>query len=431
MGVVELKNFKFDGRYLQAGITALLVIFCCIVFYMIFQRWDAIRLAVTGIVGILTPFIWGAVLAYLLCPMMKFFQHGLFAPLASKMAKKERARFALARAMSVLLSVIVALLIVTALLWLIIPRFYESIQSIILAAPGYYNSINDFATEMLENYPELEGVVTGWANQIYNNMNTWIETELQPQMTDFVGILSNRLLGILSVVLNIFIAIIVSCYLLYNKEKFGGQIKRIIYSVLPTDYAESVMRSLAFIDKVFMGFLGGKLIDSAIIGVLCFIGCSVLNMPYVTLISVIVGVTNIIPYFGPFIGAIPCAFIVLMVDPVKCLIFIVFIFALQQFDGNILGPKILGSSVGISGFWVMFAIIVGNGLLGFTGMLIGVPMFVVLSTGFNKLVESVLKKRGLPTETASYTCLDHLDPVTHQPIRRKDEDVPDEIIEEQ
>ncbi|MGE4354698.1 MAG: AI-2E family transporter, partial [Oscillospiraceae bacterium] len=186
----------------------------------------------------------------------------------------------------------------------------------------------------------------------------------------------------------------------------------------------------SFIDRVFMGFLGGKLLDSAIIGLLCYIGCSILKMPYVTLISVIIGVTNIIPYFGPFIGAVPCALIIFMSDSVQCLIFIIFIFALQQFDGNVLGPRILGNSVGISGFWVMFSILVGGGLFGFTGMLIGVPVFVILSTGFNNLIKSLLKKRGLPTETAKYTCIDHLDPQTYEPVKKKDGTMPDEIIEE-
>ena len=263
----------------------------------------------------------------------------------------------------------------------------------------------------------------------YIKLNAWLENDFQPQVADLVGVVSTSLAAILGALLNVFIAVIASCYLLYNKEKFGGKAKRILYGVFSVKHAEGILSGLNFVDHVFMGFLFGKLIDSAIIGVLCFIGCSILQMPYAVLISVIVGVTNIIPYFGPFIGAIPSAFIILMVSPFKCLIFVVFIFALQQFDGNILGPKILGSSVGISGFWVMFSIIVANGLMGFTGMLVGVPLFVVLSTGFNKLIDALLKKRGLQTETACYTCIDHIDPDTHEPVRKTVGDVPDEIIE--
>ncbi|MGI6029804.1 MAG: AI-2E family transporter [Candidatus Heteroscillospira sp.] len=429
-----MKKVKWDGRYIAAGVTALLVIFGCIVFYMIFQRWEGIRVAVINLIGILSPFIWGAVIAYLLCPMMKFFQKRIFAPVSEKLAKTERAQFAIARSLSVVLSLIVAIAIVTALLWLIVPRFYESIRSIVIALPDFVSSANQKLLELLANYPEIEVQVQKLVDTLYTNLTNWLSNDLQPQMQSMqsiVDMVSSSLKNVVSVVLDLFIGIIVSCYLLYNKEKFGGQIKRIFYSLMSVEHVESVLRSFAFIDRVFMGFLGGKLVDSAIIGVLCYIGCAILNMPYATLIAVIVGVTNIIPYFGPFIGAIPSAFFILMVDPFKCLIFIVFILALQQFDGNILGPHILGNSVGISGFWVMFAIIVGSGLFGFIGMLIGVPVFVVLSTGFNLMVEHFLKKRGLPTETADYTCLDHLDPLTHQPVHKSDEDIPQEIIEEQ
>lgn len=429
-----MKNFKWDSRHLSAGITALLVIFCCIVFYMIFQRWETIKAAVVGLVGILSPFIWGAVIAYILCPLMKFLQQGLFGPLAKKLTKKKRTRFVIARSLSVIVSVVVAITLVSALIWLIVPRFYESIRSIVLALPAYISSMNQKLLELLADYPEIEEQVQKIVDQIYTNFMNWMSNDLQPQMQsmqNLVDIVSSSLRTVFSVFLDLFIGVIVSCYLLYNKEKFGGQIKRILYGLMPVEQVESALHSFAFIDRVFMGFLGGKLVDSAIIGLLCYIGCALLNMPYATLIAVIVGVTNIIPYFGPFIGAVPSAFFILMVDPIKCLIFLVFILALQQFDGNILGPHILGNSVGISGFWVMFAIIVGSGLFGFIGMLIGVPVFVVLSTGFNYLVEVMLKKRGLPTETAKYTCLDHLDPNTHEPVRKEGEDIPEEIIEEQ
>ena len=429
-----MKDFKWDSKYLYAGVTALLVILCCIVFYMIFQRLEFISAALMNFLKILSPFIWGAVIAYLLCPMMKFFQHNLFGPLSERVAKKERARFAIARTLSVVTSIIVALTLVSSLVWLIAPRFYESIRSIIMALPDYLISMNQRLLDLLADYPEIEAQVQEIVDKLYRNLTNWLSNDLQPQlqsMQNLVDIISSSLKIVFSTLMDLFIGIIVSCYLLYNKEKFGGQIKRILYSLMPVEQVESVLRSLAFIDRVFMGFLGGKLVDSAIIGVLCYIGCSLLNIPYATLIAVIVGVTNVIPYFGPFIGAVPSAFFVLMVDPFKCLIFLVFILALQQFDGNILGPHILGNSVGISGFWVMFAIIVGSGLFGFMGMLVGVPVFVILSTGFNYLVETLLKKRGLPTETAKYTCLDHLDPVTHEPVRKEGEDIPEEIIEEQ
>ena len=297
--------------------------------------------------------------------------------------------------------------------------------------PDYFRSLNQSILDLLANFPEVETAVQSIIDQIYNNFTNWLTNDLQPQMKDIVEIVSASLKAILMLLLNIFVGFIVSCYILYNKEKFGGQIKKILYSMLSVEHVDTVLKSVSFIDRVFMGFLGGKLIDSAIIGVLCYIGCSILQMPYVTLISVVIGVTNIIPYFGPFFGAVPCGLIIFMSSPVKSLIFIIFIFALQQFDGNFLGPHILGNSVGISGFWVMFAIFVGGGLFGFMGMLIGVPVFVILSAAFDTLVKSFLIKRGLPTETSKYICIDHLDPETLEPIKKENESIPEEIIQEQ
>ena len=177
-----------------------------------------------------------------------------------------------------------------------------------------------------------------------------------------------------------------------------------------------------------MGFINGKLLDSAIIGLICYIVCAILNMPYTLLVSVIIGITNIIPFFGPLIGAIPSAFIILMVNPLKCLIFIIFIILLQQVDGNFIGPRILGNSVGISGFWVMFAIILGAGLFGFWGMLLGVPVFVVIYTLLNGAIERKLRRIDLPVATEEYRDLDHIDAVTRQSIRRSP---PAEAVEPQ
>nr|MCR5089558.1 AI-2E family transporter [Oscillospiraceae bacterium] len=174
----------------------------------------------------------------------------------------------------------------------------------------------------------------------------------------------------------------------------------------------------AFIDKTFMSFLSGKLLDSLIIGIICYISCSIMRMPYTLLVSVIVGVTNIIPFFGPFIGAVPSALVILMVNPAKCLLFIVFVIILQQVDGNIIGPRILGNSTGITGFWVMFSIIVGGGLFGFWGLLLGVPVFVVIYTFINNRIEKKLRKSDLPTEIADYEGLDYIDPTTLQIVKK-------------
>ena len=218
---------------------------------------------------------------------------------------------------------------------------------------------------------------------------------------------------------NLVIGIIVSVYMLGSKETFKANAKRVMYTLFSVDTVKKIFDGLDFTDKTFMGFINGKLLDSAIIGLICYIGCVLLRMPYALLISVIVGVTNVIPFFGPFIGAVPSALLVLLVDPFKCLIFVIFIIVLQQVDGNIIGPKVLGSSIGINGFWVMFSIILGGGLFGFWGMLLGVPVFVVIYTALGKLVTKKLVKRELPTDTDEYMNIDHIDPVTREIIEKE------------
>ncbi len=425
-----MNNFKWDARYLYAGVTALLVIFCCIIFYMLFQRWEIIGEAISGFFTILTPFIWGLVFAYLLSPALKLTQTLWLSFFSKKFSFKEKTTFALARGFAVFSSVCAMILIIVFIISLIWPRLEESLISVVNQIPQYFTSINNWLLEIIERFPELGIDVTVVVEELRSYVDNLITNIIQPQVTELVGVLSSSVFTVLTMFLNIVLGIIISCYLLYNKEKFGGQFKRLMYSIFSSDHVDSIYSTFKFINKVFMGFIGGKILDSFIIAILCYIGCAILRMPYAPLIAVIVGITNIIPYFGPFIGAIPSAFIILMESPVQALIFLVFILALQQFDGNILGPRILGNSVGISGFWVMFSILVGSGLFGFTGMLIGVPFFVVLSTGINILIKGQLRKKGLPTGTSEYVCIDRIDPVTKKPVRQENIEIPEEFIEE-
>ena len=348
-----MKRFDPKNKYLGWGITAFGVIACCILFYMLLQHGKSIGDAISSLLGILSPIIWGLVIAYLLWPLTKVFQRKLFEPLLKKLRPKKPVRTSLARGLSVALSILVALIIIAALIWLIIPQIYTSVESIVL------------------NYQEYYDTITGWINKFFEN-----NPEVEEVLLSATGDVSDSLL-----------------------------------------------------DTAFMGFISGKVIDSAIIGVICYICCAIMRMPYVVLVSVIVAVTNIIPVFGPFIGAVPTALIILLVSPMKCLIYVIFIIVLQQIDGNIIGPKILGNSTGINGFWIMFAILLGGGLFGFIGMLLGVPVFVVIYAGLERLVDHGLKKRGLQTETAEYMDLDYIDDATMQPVRLPQE-VPDESLKD-
>ena len=410
--------FNWDKKYLYWGMTAFCVIACSILFYMALAYLPVIGTALKSLARILSPFIWGLIITYLLAPLYKGLYQGFFLPLTEKLSgKKKKGSPKLAKALSVLLSIIVFLAMITALVYLIIPQLYSSVETIVNNSPGYIDKLSEWSKNTLANYPELRDFVTEKFEEINTNLFTWIRDTILPGLGSFVSNITAGVYYFLRAVYNIVIGIIVSAYLLSNMETASARAKRLCYCVFGVEWAEKIRRAIRFTDRTFMGFINGKLLDSAIIGLICYVVCAILKMPYALLVSVIIGVTNIIPFFGPLIGAIPSAFIILLVDPLKALIFVIFIIILQQVDGNIIGPKILGSSIGINGFWVMFSIILGAGLFSFWGMLLGVPVFVVIYTGITILVERKLKKRSLPVDPDDYADLDHIDPVTREPVK--------------
>ena len=207
-----------------------------------------------------------------------------------------------------------------------------------------------------------------------------------PYLTNIVSGLGSSVHKILLFVYNLLIGLIVSCYLLANRKKFARQSTLIVRSLLKPRWAELLLNEVAFVDRMFGGFIEGKLLDSAIIGLLCYLGCMIFRFPNALLVSAVVGITNVIPFFGPFIGAVPSTLLIMIEDPIKGLWFILFVLALQQLDGNVIGPKILGNRTGLSGFWVLFAIVLCGGLWGVVGMVICVPMFAVIYDIVKKLV---------------------------------------------
>ena len=415
--------FNWDKKYLYWGVTAFCVIACSILFYMALAYLPVIGTALKSLARILSPFIWGLIITYLLAPLYKGLYQGFFLPLTEKLSgKKKKGSPKLAKALSVLLSIIVFLAMITALVYLIIPQLYSSIETIVNNSPGYIDKLSEWSKNTLANYPELRDFVIEKFEEINTNLFTWIRDTILPGLGSFVSNITAGVYYFLRAVYNIVIGIIVSAYLLSNMESASARAKRLCYCVFGVEWAEKIRSAIRFTDRTFMGFINGKLLDSAIIGLICYVVCAILKMPYALLVSVIIGVTNIIPFFGPLIGAIPSAFIILLVDPLKALIFVIFIIILQQLDGNIIGPKILGSSIGINGFWVMFSIILGAGLFSFWGMLLGVPVFVVIYTGITILVERKLKKRSLPVDPDDYADLDHIDPVTREPVKCVAED---------
>ena len=414
------RRFNWDKRYLYWGVTAFCVIAAALLFYFAVGNITVFGNAVSRLVSILAPFIWGLVICYLLSPLMRSVENRLFLPLARKLYRKNKKndgrRFA--RALTVVFCEIVLILVLVALVYLIIPQMLSSVQTLISNSGVYIDNLSRWADGLFKNYPVLDDYLGGFLDNFNTNLGNWLETKLLPRVGSVVTSVTSGVYGVAKSIYNLIIGIIVSIYLLSDKEGFVAAVKRMTYSVFSVETADRLRSGLNFVDRTFMSFLNGKLLDSLIIGIICYIVCSILKMPYTLLVSVIVGVTNIIPFFGPLIGAVPSALIILMVDPTKCLIFIIFVIILQQIDGNIIGPRILGNSTGITGFWVMFSIILGGGLFGFWGLLLGVPVFVVIYSLVTNLIVKKLKRNDLPWELEDYKELDYIDPATLQVVKK-------------
>lgn len=395
--------------YLRWGLTVFLTVCAILVFYDAFYQGGTLQKLFGQLVGALAAVFYGLGMAYLLTPMVKWFERGIMwcihriKRLDGKTLKKGGAWL---RAGAILLTWAVVLAMVYWLMSVLVPQLVDSVTMLIRNARSYYYRVYRWVDTWLEENPEIGS----WANDLLgeyyqNGLKTLTNTILprfQELATALTGGIWTGIRSIISFALDLVVGIIVSVYLLAMKEKSLARCCKLLYAVLPENTAELTLRGLHQMNRVFSGFVRGKLLDSLIIGILCFLGCSLLNMPYTPLVSVIVGVTNVIPFFGPFLGAIPSAFLILLASPIKCLYFVIFVFLLQQLDGNVIGPKILGDSTGISSLWVIVAILVGGGFFGVLGMFFGVPVFACLRLLVKWLVDGRLKARGMPTEASAY-----------------------------
>lgn len=368
------KWYILDGSHIQL----LIVLLAAILFYVGLNHFDAVAVRVNKFIGVLSPFITGFAIAYLLNTPMCFFEREVY--------KDNRHKHAL----SILTVYLIALAVVVVLLNLIIPQVIQSIMDLGSNMSTYLASLDALTQSLIERF-ELDGAgiedMLGSYQDLMNRVATQVSKSL-PQLLDFgVAVGSGVITGIT--------ALISSVYMLAGKERLVPQLKKIIYAVLPKRKADWLLGVSGHANQVFVGFINGKLIDSAIIGVLCFILCLIVRIPYPMLIAVIIGVTNIIPFFGPIIGAIPCLMILIIVDPWAALRFLILVIGLQQFDGNILGPKILGDSTGLGAIWVLVAIVVCGGLFGFPGMVLGVPSFAVLYALVRDWVNARLAQKRL------------------------------------
>ncbi len=412
-----MKSFKWKNKYLSWGATAFFVIIACITFYLILQRWSGIIADISTFLGILSPFIGGFVLAYLLTPFVKVFEGKMFVPLGKKIfGNNEKRIHSFGRGMAIFLSILILIGVLSGIVSLIIPQVYNSVQTIVVNLSSSISSAEKWAQKWLSDFPVLESTFNKVVGNVGNNFTVWARSTLLPQMSDVVTSVSLGVINIVKAITNLFIAIVVSVYLMYSRERFAAGGKKILYSIFSVERVKKLLSALKFTDKSFMGFFIGKLLEALIVGVICYIGCLIFGIPNAVLISVIVGITDIIPFFGPFIGGIPAILIVLISSPTRCIVFIIFLLVLYQFDGNIMAPKILSNATGLTGFWVLFAIIVGGGLFGIVGMIIGVPIFAVIYVGLRTLVNNRLKKRGLPSEVVEYENMSFFDPESLEPV---------------
>ena len=401
-----MKSSNNHNFYFKIGLNGLLIVCGGIFFYYMLFHTDELSMVVTRFLSILTPFIAGLIIAYILNPVMRFLEKKIAYPLWNKLKRKKDHVYSkeafVIRIICASLTLILFILVIYLLIIALLPNLITNIKSIVRIVPIYLMNVNDYYSSVLIKYPNLENLF----QQYSIDMSKLFYNKVLPFLEDFISKSSTSLLGsIISIfksLLNFIIGIIISLHLLVGKEKFCAQSKKVLYAFLKRERANNFINNLRYSDKIFGGFISGKVIDSIIIGILCYIGMLILNLPYPVLIAVVVGVTNVIPYFGPFIGAIPSAFFILMSDPKKCLIFLIFVLLLQQFDGNVLGPKILGDSTGLNSFWVIFAITVFSGLIGFVGMFIGVPLFAVIYAAFRTLINTRLEIKHMPVETQYY-----------------------------
>lgn len=396
-------KFKFEKKYLYWGITAFLALAGAILFYYIlFHRSNFIG-GLDKFITIAMPIIDGFVLAYLFTPILNKIEKSIIKPLCLKaglsMTPTVKRRI---RAGSILATLVVILLVFYELFALILPEVVRSVQSIIFQFPIYVNNLSNWALLLLKDNPDLEATVNALINQYSTKVMEYVNTNLLPHINEVLKTVSLSVLGVFKALWNLIIGFIISVYLLGSKEKFAGQAKKIVYAVFDRKAGNEMISNFRFVHSTFIGFLGGKIVDSIIIGIICFVCTSIIGTPYSILVSMIIGLTNVIPFFGPWIGGIPSALLVLMVDPKQALYFGILIIVIQQFDGNILGPKILGDSTGLSGFWVIFSITIFGGLFGVLGMVVGVPIFAVLYAGVKSLVNRTLHKKNLPTELNPY-----------------------------
>ncbi len=383
---------EWNKRYTTIAVYSFTVIACSIILYMFISNAGEFSSKISGMIATLRPFIIGGAIAYILNFMLKFYEN-----LLSKWDKFDKQSKKVKRSVGLVLTYISASIMLYLFLQFVLPQLLDSILGLANSIPQYVKELSNITNELIGKVdldPQFIDVLMKQWNDLVNTIITII--------TNMVPVIGNWVLELSSSLFSIFIGVVVSIYMLIDKEKLLALCRKIVFAFSSNERAKFILRIARISNDTFGKFLVGKIIDSLIIGVLTFCILSICKMPYTLLISVIIGITNIIPFFGPFFGAIPSVIIVLFVSPTKALWLVLIVFVIQQIDGNIIGPKILGDTIGISAFWILFSLLIFSKLLGFVGMIVGVPIFAVVYSLIKETVEVRLKDKGLPISTEEY-----------------------------
>lgn len=397
-------KFDFNRKYNTIAAYTLIVISIGAAIVLAIFNISQVGALFLKIFSILTPFLWGFAIAYILTPVLKYCERMLNRLSRGKLKPRPQ------RTLSVICTYLFALIVLVVFFRIVVPQIAQSFATLASQIPGWIEQLKVLTMDLVEKYHlqniDLNGVEAATFDKLLNTLQEMLKN-VSAALTSAIPQIIQTTVNVTASVLNVIIGFIISVYMLFSKELFFARIRKLLTALFPEKSVEKMASLIHESNDIFSGFINGKILDSFIIGLLCFIFMSIFGWPYAMLISVIVGVTNIIPYFGPFIGAIPSILILLMVDPWTALWFAIFILVLQQIDGNIIGPKILGDSTGLSAFWVIFAITIFGSLMGPLGMFIGVPLFAVIYSLIRQFAEWRLTKKGLPTATEEYASKEH------------------------
>ena len=395
-------------EHMQKGMTAFIVIAAGLIFFFVLLRFTDISKFFEKIASVTLPITYGFVIAFLLNPVMKLLEHNLYKPISNWIDKPHVVK-KICKVLGVFGALIFGILVIVALLNLLIPALYQSISGLVVSLPKDIERWISQLNAMGGGDTTVQKIFQAALIQGSEMLEEWVKTDLLAQSNVLLGKVTGGVISVVNTLVDILVGVMTSIYILFSKEKFLSQGKKIVYAFMKPKHANILLHIGRKANEIFSGFIIGKIIDSAIIGVLCFLGMTVLKLPHVLLVSVIVGVTNVIPVFGPYIGAIPGIILIFLANPMQGLYFGLFILALQQLDGNVIGPAILGDSTGLSPFWVIFSIVVGGGLFGVIGMIVGVPTFALIYYVFRMFLKQKLEDKKLPTETEAYSDASYVD----------------------